>query len=164
MKSNRIPILIILLILANAAVYLVRSGTGRPPKRDPLVERGEYLVRFGGCTDCHTPKKMTPQGLVDDETRFLTGHPEGGQLPAPPDFGTSPWFAATAGMTAWAGPWGISYAANLTPDETGLKGWTEEMFVQAIKTGWHLGIENSRQIQPPMPWQYFSKMTDEKLN
>ena len=39
------------------------------------------LLTTAGCNDCHTPKKMTPMGPVDDTTLFLSGHPE--KMPAP---------------------------------------------------------------------------------
>ena len=54
-------------------------------------------------------------------------------------------------LTAWSGAWGVSFAANLTPDQnTGLGIWTEDMFLEAIKSGKHMG--KGRQILPPMPW------------
>jgi len=125
------------------------------------IERGRYLVNFGGCNDCHTPLKFGPQGPQPDMTRMLSGHPEGTRLPAP-ELKPGPWFAATAGMTAWAGPWGISYAANLTPDKnTGMGIWTEQMFVTSMKTGKHMGA--GRDILPPMPWQSVSQLTDEDV-
>ena len=64
-----------------------------------------------------------------------------------------PWVATVAGtLTAWSGPWGVSFTANLTPDpETGLGKWTEEEFLAALQTGRHQG--RGRQILPPMPWQ-----------
>jgi hypothetical protein len=130
--------------------------------RPSRVERGKYLVTFGGCNDCHTPLKMGSKGPEPDFSRLLSGHPEGVKLPPPPKLENSPWFAATAGMTAWSGPWGISYAANLTPDEnTGLGIWTEEMFIKAMRTGKHMG--ESREILPPMPWQNVATLTDEDL-
>jgi hypothetical protein len=68
----------------------------------------------------------------------------------------------TAGLTAWAGPWGGSYAANLTPDEaTGLGIWTEELFIQALRSGKHMGV--GRDILPPMPWQNCAVLTDSDL-
>jgi hypothetical protein len=71
-------------------------------------------------------------------------------------------FVGSSTLTAFAGPWGITYAINLTPDQnTGLGAWTEEMFVNAMKTGKHMG--SSRPIQPPMPWPWFAKMTDDDL-
>jgi hypothetical protein len=125
------------------------------------VQRGRYLVKFGGCNDCHTPLKLTEHGPEPDLSRMLSGHPEGTKLP-PPDIKPGPWFASTAGMTAWAGPWGISYAANLTPDtNTGLGIWTEDMFLKTMKTGKHMG--SGRDILPPMPWQSLSNLTDTDL-
>ena len=124
--------------------------------------RGEYLVRVGGCADCHTPKKLGPRGPEDDTTRWLAGHPEEAKLPPPPPPGNSPWFVQTAGQTAWAGPWGITYSANLTPDvNTGLGIWTEEMFMKAMRTGKHMG--SGRDILPPMPWNALGRLTDEDL-
>ena len=70
--------------------------------------------------------------------------------------------AGAATNTAYSGPWGVSYAANLTPDQnTGLGIWTEEMFVSAIRTGRHMGV--SRPIMPPMPWTVYRNLTDEDL-
>jgi len=158
------PIRLTFLALAAVPVtLLVLGGTNAKSgqKTGALVKRGEYLVTLGGCTDCHTPKKITERGVEDDMSRFLSGHPEGAKLPAP-NLPPGPWFAATAGMTAWTGPWGISYAANLTPDvNTGMGIWTEEMFVKAMRTGKHYGA--SRDILPPMPWQNLAKLTDEDL-
>ncbi len=84
------------------------------------VERGKYLVEFGGCNDCHTPMKMGEKGPEPDLSRMLSGHPKGAKLPPPPSLPTGPWAIVTAPLTAWSGPWGISYTANLTPDKTGL--------------------------------------------
>jgi cytochrome c553 len=126
------------------------------------VERGRYLVHAIGCSDCHTPMKMGPNGPEPDMTRFLSGHPEQiGPLTAPKPQG--PWIAAnSATNTAWAGPWGISYTANLTPDQnTGLGIWTEQMFLKALRTGRHMGV--SRPILPPMPWQAFKNLSDDDL-
>jgi len=126
------------------------------------VERGKYLVNtVGGCNDCHTPWKMGPQGPEPDMTRMLSGHPA--EMPMPPAPKLSmPWMAAAgATMTAWAGPWGVSYTANLTPDSTGLGTWDETVFMLAIRNGKHIG--NGRPILPPMPWQNFAKMTDDDL-
>ena len=65
-------------------------------------------------------------------------------------------------MTAFSGPWGVSYSANLTPDdETGLGKWTEKTFIDALRTGKHLG--KGRPILPPMPWQGIGTATDSDL-
>ena len=132
-----------------------------PDQKRTIVKRGEYLVRYGGCNDCHTPLKFGPNGPEPDMSRQLSGHPEDTKLP-PPDLKPGPWFAATAGMTAWTGPWGISYAANLTPDSnTGMGIWTEDMFLKAMRTGKHMGA--GREILPPMPWQSLGSLTDDDL-
>src|SRR5262249_54400377 len=97
-----------------------------------------------------------------DVTRMLWGHTGAMTLPpAPPPSG--PWLVSIAAtFTAFSGPWGVSYAPNLTPDQnTGLGIWTEEMFVKALRTGKHMGT--SRQIQPPMPWMWVGKATDDDL-
>jgi mono/diheme cytochrome c family protein len=153
---------IALVILAGLPMTLVLTA-GHSPKRQrqSQVERGKYLVAYGGCNDCHTPLKMTEKGPRPDVDRMLSGHPQEVQLP-PPGIKPGPWFAATAGMTAWAGPWGISFAANLTPDtNTGLGIWTEEIFLKAMKTGKHMG--DGRDLLPPMPWQALAGLTEEDL-
>jgi hypothetical protein len=130
--------------------------------RAAQIERGKYLVAFGTCTDCHTPHKMGPKGPEPDMQRFLSGQPERAKLPPPPKLPAGPWVAVTVGDTAWSGPWGVSYSANLTPDrETGLGIWTEEMFLKAMRTGKHMG--DGRQILPPMPWEGLAKLTDADL-
>jgi hypothetical protein len=127
------------------------------------VERGRYLVAIGGCSDCHTPMKMGPNGPVPDFSLALSGHPAGAQLPPPPKLPEGPWFVVTAGLTAWSGPWGVTYSANLTPDiETGLGIWTEDMFRRAMKTGKHMG--EGRPILPPMPVEAVKQFTDADLN
>ena len=131
------------------------------PSQD-RVKRGEYLVSVMACNDCHTPFKMGQKGPAPDMSRFLSGHPEQvGALPAAAP--QAPWmWSGAATNTAFNGPWGVSYAANLTPDQnTGLGIWTEEMFVKAIRTGKHMGT--SRDIMPPMPWPVYRNATDEDL-
>ena len=128
---------------------------------DPAqVERGAYLVRVMFCNDCHTPWKMGPRGPEPDMSRELTGHPADLVMPAPPKLPDGPWQWIAAGTnTAFAGPWGVSFTANLTPDEeTGLGRWTPEMFIAAIRTGRHEG--KGRPILPPMPYPMMASLTD----
>ena len=128
------------------------------------VQRGAYLVAYGGCNDCHTPKTFTPRGPVPDSTRFLAGYPADAKLPpvTPGALGPDKWGALASGdLTAWAGPWGVSFAANLTPDETGLGGWNEELFIKTMRTGKHLGV--GRDLLPPMPWYDIAALTDDDL-
>jgi hypothetical protein len=127
------------------------------------VARGKYIVNTAGCHDCHTPWKVGPNGPEPDMTLALSGHPESMKLPPPPKLGNGPWVWAASGTnTAFAGPWGVSYTANLTPDRmTGLGIWTEDIFVKTIRSGKHWGV--SRPILPPMPWSVYRNMTDEDL-
>jgi mono/diheme cytochrome c family protein len=128
------------------------------------VERGRVLVVGGGCHDCHTPKTMTPQGPEADLTKALSGHPEDAGAPQPYKAPAgSPWTTHTNDhLTAWSGAWGVSFAANLTPDNnTGIGIWTEQMFVDAIKQGKHMGT--SRPILPPMPWNWYGQLPEEDL-
>ena len=140
------------------------SARGAAP-HDARVRRGEYLVTVGGCNDCHTPWKMGPQGPEPDMTRMLSGHPETYAVTAPAPAPGGAWqhgAVVSPTMTAWSGPWGVSFTANLTPDQnTGLGIWTEEMFIKAIRTGRHFGV--SRPILPPMPWFNYARMTDDDL-
>ncbi|MDM7914487.1 MAG: diheme cytochrome c-553, partial [Candidatus Eisenbacteria bacterium] len=92
--------------------------------------------------------------------RELSGHPAEMTAP-PPALPTGPWFAVTT-MTAWHGPWGTSYAVNLTPDdETGIGVWTEDAFLKAFETGLHMGV--GRPILPPMPVQNYRQLPPEDL-
>lgn len=126
------------------------------------VARGKYLVTFGDCNDCHTPMKMGPRGPEPDLSRLLSGHPDNAHLPPPPKLPPGQWSVVAAGLTAWAGPWGTSYAANLTPDRnTGMGIWTEEVFINSMRTGKHYGV--ARDILPPMPWQGLAALSDEDL-
>lgn len=129
----------------------------------PSVERGKYLVTVGACNECHTPFKMGPQGPEPDMSRMLSGHPQLLAMTPPPALGDGPWLSiGSATNTAWAGPWGVSYTANITPDQkTGIGTWTEEMFIGAMRTGKQMG--NGRPILPPMPWQAYGQMTDDDL-
>lgn len=127
------------------------------------LARGKYLVTIAGCNDCHTPLIMGPNGPERDSTRMLSGHPESKVMPAAP-LPQGPWDTAAADtFTAWSGPWGISFTANLTPDrETGLGKWTLRNFVDTIRTGRHLG--RGREILPPMPIPMYQHFTDEDLD
>src|SRR5262245_52418533 len=127
------------------------------------VERGAYLVVIMGCNDCHTPHKIGPRGLEPDMTRALTGHPSDVVMPKPPGLPPGRWaWVGAITNTAFAGPWGVSFTANLTPDvETGLGSWTPEMFIAAMRTGRRQG--KGRPILPPMPYQVLARATDEDL-
>ena len=126
-----------------------------------LIERGKYLTTVSGCHDCHTPKVMTPAGPELDTTRLLSGHPKDDKVPAV--IKTQDWVLFSNDLTAAAGPWGVSYSANLTPDDTGIGNWTFEQFKTAIREGKSKGLQGSRPLLPPMPWQMIRNMTDTDL-
>jgi hypothetical protein len=144
-----------------AAMFLTAAAQNKPDQK--LVKRGKYLVDAVGCNDCHTPMKMGPKGPESDMTRYLSGHPQEMVMPPTPVAGPGPWLGAFAAtMTAWSGPWGVSFTRNLTPDkETGLGDWTEENFVATMRTGKRMG--KGREILPPMPTPAFKNMTDGDL-
>jgi hypothetical protein len=139
------------------------QATGAGGGDSGRVARGAYLVHAMGCNDCHTPFKMGPNGPEPDMSRQLTGHPAGLTMPPAPKLPDGPWVWIGAGTnTAFAGPWGVSFTANLTPDpETGLGRWTEEMFVAAMRTGRHQG--KGRPILPPMPYPSVGGLNDEDI-
>jgi mono/diheme cytochrome c family protein len=151
-----------LLLMPGSPFAAEQKGTG---DNKAMVERGHYLVTIAGCNDCHTPKKMTPNGPVPDEARLLSGHPADEKLPeVPPNiFGPDKWGAITDNnLTGWVGPWGTSYTSNLTPDmETGTGVWNEEMFIKTLRSGKFMA--SGRDILPPMPWQEYAKLTDADL-
>jgi hypothetical protein len=109
---------------------------------------------------------MTAKGPAPDGTRLLSGHRSDAKLPSVPvgALGPGQWGAITNNdLTAWAGPWGVSFAANLTPDkDTGLGAWTASQFIQTMRTGKHLGV--GRPVLPPMPWQDLAVLTDRDLS
>jgi hypothetical protein len=151
----------------NAAPPAQAPSTSEVPAAAPAVsqvERGRMLIIGGGCHDCHTPKKVGPNGPEADMDRMLSGHPESEGVPPPfkPIKGSPYVIHINGHLTAWSGDWGVSFAANLTPDQnTGLGIWTEDMFVTALKQGKHMG--KSRPILPPMPWNWYGQLPDEDL-
>jgi cytochrome c553 len=156
-----------LVLISIAALNFIGCSKNEADGQGP-VERGKYLITLGGCHDCHTPKVMGPGAApVPDAAKLLSGHPE--KLPPPawsPDDMKRNVAATTNEMlTAWAGPWGVSFAINLTPDkETGIAEWSEKNFIQAIRTGKHQGQPNGRDILPPIPWFDMKDLTDRDLN
>jgi hypothetical protein len=151
---------------ADAAVpspAAVVTPTPPPAAVEGMIERGAYLAWIGGCHDCHTPLKLGSNGPEPDMDRMLSGHPEDLKMPAPPALPAGPWVGLSSTTnTAFAGPWGVSYATNLTPDrDTGMGAWTEKIFVETMRTGRHWGA--ARPVLPPMPWRNIARLTDDDL-
>jgi hypothetical protein len=142
-----------------------QNSEQKPMTQEEQIAHGKYLVNLGGCNDCHSPKVMTTMGPMPDTTKLLSGHPADEPLgeidPAIYKKGQWVWAGATD-FTSWVGPWGVSFTANLTPDnETGLGTWTPDLFIKALRTGKHMGI--GRPLLPPMPWMFIGKCTDKDL-
>jgi mono/diheme cytochrome c family protein len=134
----------------------------QPLTGEALIKRGGYLVTVGACHDCHSPKVMTPNGPEPDPKRLLSGHPREDKVPSVPA-DSQDWILFSQDLTAFVGPWGVSYSANLTPDGTGTGSWTFEQFKTAIRKGKYKGMEGSRDLLPPMPWQMYKNFTDDDL-
>ena len=129
-----------------------------------VIARGKDLVKHGMCHDCHTPKTFEGGKMGFDYTRELSGHPADSKMPPIDKKALQPgyWVMATPDLTAWVGPWGVSYAANLTPDDqTGTGLWTADVFIKAVRTGKHMG--EGRPILPPMPYEFVGDMSDDDL-
>jgi len=146
------------LLIAFAAPVGLAQAADKPVD----LAQGAYLLKSGGCVDCHVPWKLGPNGPAPDLARGLMGHPQKLALPPPPA-AQGPWvWGGAATNTAFWGPWGISYSANLTPDvETGIGAWSADQFIAAMRRGQHLGV--GRPILPPMPWQALGQMSDADL-
>jgi mono/diheme cytochrome c family protein len=125
------------------------------------VERGRYLVTVQDCNGCHTPFNAKGE---PDMTRMLSGHPESVKVTAAPRLLLQGGWnvAINETNTAWAGPWGVSFTSNLTPDRvTGIGAWTEQLFMASIRNGKKSGT--GRELLPPMPWRMYAKLSDDDL-
>ena len=132
---------------------------------EDLVKRGEYLVTIMGCNDCHSPKQMGPNGPEIIPELMLSGYPMDRPMVKYDTAWTNKGFPIlNQDFTSAAGPWGVSFAGNLTPDATGIGTWTEEQFKRALKEGKFKGIEGSRELLPPMPWFNFVDIKDEDVS
>ncbi len=131
---------------------------------EQLVKKGEYLVTIMGCNDCHSPKKIGPNGPEVISELMLSGFPADRKLPeVDKESIKKGWAMLNEDMTAAAGPWGVSFAANLTSDPTGVGNWTEENFKRALKEGKFKGLPGTRTLLPPMPWFNYAIISDEDV-
>lgn len=129
------------------------------------IKEGERLVATHDCEVCHSPKKQGTQGPeIINELRF-SGHPSNASLP-PVNIETvkAGWVLFSPDFTSVVGPWGQSFAANISSDSTGIGMWTEEQFKKALVEGKYKGLDNTRAMLPPMPWQAFKFLTDDEIS
>jgi hypothetical protein len=161
---GRIASVVLVCVIAAAGSVAAAEKASSNQASKEQVERGRYLVNLGGCNDCHSPKVFSREGMAPDATRLLSGHPSDSKLPEVDTRAYAPgyWYLMGQHLTAFVGPWGTTYAANLTPDEqTGIGLWTEDIFVKAMRTGKHMG--EGRPIMPPMPWPNLAQVKDDDL-
>ena len=155
------------LMSCNSSETGKEESTGEPKtmSKEDMIKRGDYLTLTSGCHDCHSPKKFGAHGeMMLDSSKLMSGHPA--EMPLPPvnlkSLEPGQWMSLSGDLTAFVGPWGLSYTANLTPDSaSGLGAWSETQFINTIRNGKHLG--DGRPIMPPMPWEFIAKMTDDDL-
>jgi mono/diheme cytochrome c family protein len=113
---------------AGSAAKKSASSSGASDK----IKRGEYLTTVMSCGDCHTPGTLF--GVPDFARKF-----SGSEL-------------------GWRGPWGVTYAANLTPDpETGIGKWSTADIVKTLRTGQR---PDGRVLMPPMPYPNLAHLSD----
>jgi hypothetical protein len=170
MKKNNLIFLV--LAATSYALYITactnsnqKSNTDNAvvaAKPEDIVNHGKYLVTVMGCNDCHSPKRMGANGPEVIPELMLSGYPSDRPIVKFEDKMIKTGFAMFyPDLTAAAGPWGVSFAANLTPDETGIGTWTEEQFKNAFMHGKYMGLEGTRMLLPPMPWFNFTSLTND---
>lgn len=152
-----------MLLSFNHAEVKVKTQIKMDSPNQELIKKGEYLVKVGGCNDCHSPKVFGQHGPEPDPARLLSGHPQDQEITQVDSTAVKNWVLFTMDNTAAVGPWGASYAANLTSDATGIGNWTEEQFFKALREGKYKGLNNTRPLLPPMPWPNYAQMKDEDL-
>jgi hypothetical protein len=170
-KVNLITLLSVLII----CVFVVISCTENQQESsednpitdlnlEDIIKHGEYLVKIMGCNDCHSPKKMGADGPEIITELMLSGFPSDRPIFEFKDTLIKNGFTMFyPDLTAAAGPWGISFAGNLTPDETGIGNWSEEQFIKAFTQGKFKGLDNSRMLLPPMPVENYKNMKNEDV-
>ncbi len=118
--------------------YLIRSLP--QPITQPVaadlstpVKRGEYLATIGACAECHTP--------MDEKGNRLPGM----------DFAGGFRLEFTGVPTV--------FSQNITPSVNGIPYYTEDLFVETLRTG----RVRERQLSTMMPWRLYRNMTDQDL-
>jgi cytochrome c553 len=161
--------IVVMSIAATVIMYAISSTNEKPEQakqmtQEEKVKRGDYLVNAVGCDDCHSPKKMGPQGPeIISELRF-SGSPSSAQLPSVNTGEIKKgWMMFAPDLTSAVGPWGQSYAANISSDATGIGNWKEEQFIKALREGKYKGLDNTRPLLPPMPWFVYKNFSDDDL-
>lgn len=119
---------------ALAAALLACAVASAPTAAETPLERGTYLMQsIVACGNCHTPKG--------------------------PD-GELPGMELAGGFLIEMEPFTV-YPPNITPDkETGIGNWTDAQLIAAIREGRR---PDGSIIGPPMPIEFYRKMSDEDV-
>jgi mono/diheme cytochrome c family protein len=127
-------------------VNLIVRTLPRPAPRvdtcpDPADTKaqGKYLVTVAGCADCHTPRRG-PDPIA--ELAFAGGS----KMPLPSG--------------------GSVQVKNITPDASGIGGWSREAFVArfaAFRDPASLHPVEQNAFNTPMPWSMYAGMSDQDL-
>ena len=153
--------LFLVFLISMSLLSFSQNGETEVISQEAKIERGKYIVETFGCAHCHTPKKMTNKGPVQDKDLWLSGHNSNAPMPKiDPSFVAKGWVASNMDHTAHLGPWGVSYTANITSDDTGIGLWSLDNFRKSITQGKHKGMDNGRMVAPPMPWTDYIHMTE----
>lgn len=137
----------------------------KPLSEAELVKRGEYLVNAVGCDDCHSPKTLGPNGFEVIEDLRFSGYPSERALQkVDTNSIKTGWSMFGTDFTSTVGQWGMSFAANISSDASGIGNWTEQQFFKAIREGKYKGLDNSRPLLPPMPWFVYRNFSDEDIS
>lgn len=135
------------------------------PDSVKLIQRGEYLVtQIGTCGDCHSPRIIKNGKAEFDSTRLFSGYPSNRPIPKiNPTEISKGYIVAFLDFTSVSGPWGTSFAANITSDPSGIGTWSYEQFETALRHGKYKGFMDGRPMLPPMPWENFRSLPDEDM-
>lgn len=140
------------------------STLAAPMSEAEIIKKGEYLVGILGCHDCHSPKRMGPKGPEIIPELHLSGYPADRPVGKPTlEALREGWALFNSDLTAGVGPWGISFAANITSDDSGIGTWSLEQFTRALTQGKAKGLEDGRPLLPPMPWFNYVAMKPEDI-
>lgn len=106
---------------AGLSPYIIDSEIPLPTGGGSAADRGRYLAAKAGlCVDCHSPDLAQPAPRLFDMTKAF----QGGRV----------FLKEQLGLLDPSYPEMI-YSRNLTPDATGLQGWTMQQIEDAISKG-----------------------------
>ncbi|MGI8635818.1 MAG: hypothetical protein ACR2KZ_10485 [Segetibacter sp.] len=96
---------VITILSCNSQNETKAVAVGSTLSKDSMIKRGEYLVTIMGCDDCHSPKKLGPNGPEPDMDRRLSGHPASMPLGSYKQSDLKSWVLFNQNLTVFVGPW-----------------------------------------------------------